>query len=280
MGAAFPPPSSPGTSGTSAPSSGTPLPPPPPSELTRPTAYAAYRPEPATTGTLSRVGGLGRWVTWLVGVAGAAGVLSAILLLPVVGTASDVIDGRADLSEFEDAYVPVQLVQTVQSVVGIAAGVITIVWMYRIASNLRAFARDTTFAPFLSVFAWILPPFLYVLPFLVLRELWTASDPTVEHGSDAWKNRKVSPLLSIWFVVYGLVPAVITAVVAFDAVDSILSNGIAGAGDPQVVAESLASTGMLTVVSGGLAAVAAITWIVFARRLTDRHMAMTGEEAA
>ena len=49
--------------------------------------------------------------------------------------------------------------------------------MYRIATNVRAFQRQTTWSPLFAIFGWMLPPFvLYVIPFLMLRELWKASD--------------------------------------------------------------------------------------------------------
>jgi len=255
----------------------TPLPPPPPTTLTHPPGYVAYATAPTPTAQVARIGGLTRWVVGLVAAAGLASVLSAVLLIPVLDTAADFVRGDISESDFEDSYVTVQLIQGVQSVIGIAAGVVTIVWMYRIASNLRAHSRNTTFAPILSVFSWILPPFLHVLPFLILRELWKASDPDTAHGTDEWKRSGVNPLLSIWFVVYGLVPAVLTAIVTLATAESLLDNGLAGAGDPLVAAETLDSTGTLTLVSGGLAGVAAVVWILFVMRLGERHMTLTGE---
>jgi len=285
MGDALPPPPPPGGAPTgSAPepiaASGTPstpFPPPPPATLTHPPGYVAYATAPTPTAQVSRIGGLTRWMTGLVAAAGLISVLSIILLFPVIGKASDFIRGDISQSEFEDSYATAQLVQGLQSVIGIAAGVVTIMWMYRIASNLRAHSRNTTFAPLLSIFSWLLPPFLHVLPFLVLRELWKASDPDATHGTDEWRRSKVDPLLWVWFVVYGVVPAVITAIVTIDTVDSLIGTGVAGASDPAVAAETLDSTGTLTLVSGGLTGFAAIIWILFASRLAARHMTLTGE---
>lgn len=218
-------------------------------------------------------------MTGLVAAAGLASVISAVLLFPVLDTASDFVSGDISRSEFEDSYVTVQLVQGVQSAIGIAAAVVTVVWMYRIASNLRAHGRQTTFAPVLSIFSWILPPFLHVLPLLVLREMWKASDPEATHGTEEWRNSRVDPILWVWFVVYGLVPAVITALITVDTVDSLLDSGLSGAGDPLVAAETIDSTGTLTLVASGLAGVAALAWILFVGRLAARHMALTGETA-
>ncbi|MFT4656208.1 MAG: hypothetical protein ACI8V4_000369 [Ilumatobacter sp.] len=213
----------------------------------------------------------------LVGLAGIAGALSAILVAPMIDTASDFIRGDIGQDEFEDAYVGVQLVQGVQSILSLAAGVFTIIWMYRIAKNVRAYGRTTTFAPVFSIFGWILPPFLYVVPLLILRELWKASDPDTPAGSPGWKASKGNPLLYVWFLLYGVIPAVITLVVTVSTVSSLFSNGMAGAGDPVIVAETLESTGTYTMISGGLGLVAAIVWIFYVKQLTARHVAMTGE---
>lgn len=291
MGDALPPPPPPGAPSPEPPppqvatptvatpdTPSTPFPPPPPAALTHPPGYVPYAAGPTPTGQVSRIGGLTKWVMGLVAVAGLASVLSAVLLAPVLGKASDLLRGDISESEFEDAFVTVQLVQGLQSVIGIAAGVVTIVWMYRISSNLRAHSRRTTFAPILTVFAWILPPIVYVLPFLVLRELWKASDPEATHGTEEWRNSRLDPLLWVWFFAYGLIPAVITAIVTIDTVESLVGTGFTGAADPLVAAESLDATGAFTLASGGLAAIAAVTWILFAKRLSTRHMALTGEE--
>jgi hypothetical protein len=81
--------------------------------------------------------------------------------------------------------------------------------MYRIATNVRAFGRQTTWHPLFSIFGWFLPPFfLYVIPLLVLREQWKASDPAADDGTESWKRSPDNPLLWGWFVFYGLLPFV------------------------------------------------------------------------
>jgi hypothetical protein len=46
---------------------------------------------------------------------------------------------------------------------------------------------------------------------LVLRESWKASDPDVPVGDESWKSSSVHPVLWVWWVVYGLAPAVFVA---------------------------------------------------------------------
>ena len=56
----------------------------------------------------------------------------------------------------------------------------------------------------MAIGGWFLPPFLYVIPTLVLREAWKAADPAVPPGDDSWKRNKDNPLLWVWFAVYGV----------------------------------------------------------------------------
>ena len=52
------------------------------------------------------------------------------------------------------------------------------IWMYRMAANHRALQRNGTWAPGWAIGGWFLPPGgLYIIPFLMFRELWKASDP-------------------------------------------------------------------------------------------------------
>ena len=47
---------------------------------------------------------------------------------------------------------------------------------------------------------WILPQMLYVIPFLMFRVMWKASDTDVPIGGD-WRSGRVSPIVPVWFVV-------------------------------------------------------------------------------
>ncbi len=211
------------------------------------------------------------------GLSGAVGVISTIMVLPVLGKASDFLDGTISEDEFNDAYLPSQLITTLGTVVALAAGVLTILWMYRLANNLRVYSRKTTFSPVFTIFGWILPPFLYVLPLLILRELWKASDPEVPLGDEGWRARPVPALLYVWFVVYGLIPSVLQALIAVSTVSSLLDGGFSASDSAQVTAEALDASGQYTVIAGVITAVGAVIWIMFVKQLTARHVELTGE---
>lgn len=228
-------------------------------------------------GQLKRIGGLAKWTMLATAVSGVVGVVSAIVLFPVLDQASGFLDGTVSEDEFNDAYLSSQLLSTLQTVTGLAAGVFTILWMYRIAKNLRVFSRQTTFHPVFTIVGWLLPPFLFVLPLLVLRELWKASDPDTPVGDEGWREQPVNPLLYIWFVVYGIIPGVLSAFVAYSTVQSLFDDGFTATDNARVTAEALESGGLFTVASGAVTFVAAVVWIAFVKQLTARHVELTGE---
>ena len=83
------------------------------------------------------------------------------------------------------------------------------IWLYRIVANHRAIGRQLTWAPGWAIGGWFLPPFvLYIIPMLMLSESWKATDPEVPPGDDRWRQNSVSPLVYVWWVLYGLVPIV------------------------------------------------------------------------
>ena len=266
----FPPPIAPGTPSTPPPS----RPPPAPPGLTAPAGYVAYNTAPTRSGHLSPVRGTAKWAMILAGVASLASLASALLTANLASKAQDYLDGRISEDEFLDANAIAPLGQLLSTAPLIAAGVFGVIWMYRIAVNARAIGRTTTFAPVFAILGWILPPILFVLPLLVLRELWKASDPDTPPGSDGWRASGENPLLYLWFVVYGVIPTILTAL----SLESVLDAALNLDTDAQSIAEVTAATGGAQVILGGVVSViSGVVWIVFVRQLTERHVQLTGE---
>jgi Domain of unknown function (DUF4328) len=250
-----------------------PAPPPPPPGLNAPAGFVAYSSNPTPATPAKRVGGLGKAVVILTAIVALSSLVTTALSIGISSDAADFVAGETSQSEFEDALAPLSAVQGLATVATIAAGVVTIVWMFRMATNLRAYGRRTTWSPLFSIFGWFLPPmFLYVIPFLVLREQWKASEPSIVDGSDSWKATPDNRVLWVWFALYGLVPTVLF----FAQVGSIVSSGVS-TGDVDSLAESLDTVSPLLYVSAVAIVGAVITWIIFVRQLTTRHRALTGE---
>jgi hypothetical protein len=241
--------------------------------LTPPPGYVAYQGQPTPSAGIRRVGGLAIPIIVSTVIVALGTLASAFLSAGVATDAADFLAGSTSQSEFEDALVPLNAVQLMVSVATLATGVLTIVWMFRIAQNVRAFGRATTWSPLFAIFGWFLPPLvLYVIPFLVLRELWKASEPTPVDGTDGWKRSADNPVLWAWFVLFGILPAVIFAI----QIGSFATAGLP-AGDIESVAESLDDFGAIGWLTAVLSVAAAVVWVRFVRQLTQRHTRFTGE---
>ena len=250
-------------------------PPPPPPGLTAPAGYVAYNTPATTHGTLSPIRGMAKWASILAILAAVLGLGSAALQASVASKAQDFLDGNISEQSFLDANALAPLGQVLSAVPLIAAGVFAVIWMFRMSNNVRALGRTTTFAPVWAIIGWILPPFVFVLPLLVLRELWKSStpEPDAVAGSDGWRSGGENPLLYVWFVVYGLIPAVITVI----NIRSLL-DGFSLGTDTRSVAETAATSGpTMIILSGVLGLVSAAIWVVLVRQFTARHTALTAE---
>ena len=241
--------------------------------MTPPPGYVAYEGHPTPTAGIRRVGGLAVPIVVSTVIVAVGTLISTFLSASIATDAADFLAGSIEQSEFEDALVPLNSVQLLVSAATLATGVLTIIWMFRIANNVRAFGRATTWSPLFAIFGWFLPPLvLYVIPFLVLRELWKASEPTVVDGTDGWRATSDNPVLWAWFVLFGILPAVLFAV----QVGSFASGGLP-AGDIESVAESLDEFGLIGWLTALLNVAAAIVWVRFVRQLTQRHKRLTNE---
>lgn len=252
------------------PSSATP--PPPPPDLAPPPGYTAYDNTPHQ-GSLRRVSGLAKAVVILTAIAGITTFVVAALSASVTSDAKNFLAGSISENEFDNAIRPLTAVQMISSIAVLAAGVLTIIWAYRIATNVRAFGRVTTWSPLFAIFGWFLPPMvLYVIPFLVLRELWKASAPTAVDGTDRWKREPDSPVLWAWFALFGIIPAILLAV----QIGSFAAAGLPS-GDKESLAETLDDFSILGWVAAIVTLAAAAAWVVFVRQLTQRHSSLTNE---
>ena len=256
-----------------------PLPPPPNSlpppsvpgsaPLAAPPGYAGYRGTPVTTFGLKRIGAVAKAAMILVGVAGASSLLTYLVGIPLVDDARAFLDGEASSDDFTRALIPYGAVGLVQAVAMLASAVLVMIWMYRIAANLKALQRAGRWGPGWAIGGWFLPPFLYVIPFLMFRELWKASDPDVPIGG-GWRTRSVSWTVTAWFVVYGPVSLVVTLMSA----GSSLNIG----GTERQLAEQLVDAQGTAAVSGIVSVVAAVLFVAMARQLTRRHQQLIGED--
>ena len=141
--------------------------------------------------------------------------------------------------------------------------------MYRIAANHRTLHRGATWGPGWAIGGWFLPPLLYIIPFLMFRELWKAADPEVPIGGE-WRDRTVSPVVTIWFLAYSILPL---ALLPFQSSDVFSSFSA----DERDLAQQIVDGGTTNVITAVTAVAGAIAFIAMARQLTQRHQQLTGE---
>lgn len=201
-----------------------------------------------------------------------ATVLTSMLQWSVSADAEDYLAGRLPEDDFRDALGPLSTVQLLAALATLATGILTMIWMYRLANNVRTLGRRTTWSPLFAVFGWFLPPLvLYIIPFLMLRELWKASgdDPEPPEG---WRRNDENPALWAWFALFGIIPAVLVFVQASNFAADGLPNG-----DLDDVADSLDGFGAGGALVALVSLIAAVSWILVVRQLTDRHTQLTRE---
>jgi len=223
---------------------------------------------------LKRVQGLTTWMMVLTAIVGAVGLLSTGLTLLARDEARDFLAGRITEDDFVEAYTPALLLGFVQVPAMVALVVLTMIWMHRLASNHRALHRDGTWSPGWAIGGWFLPPLiLYIIPYLMFRELWKASDPDVPAGDTRWKANPVSAVVTLWWLAYGIAPSVFVIAQG--------SEGISGtfSGDMESLAETIDDRLALSFASSVILALGAVLYIVMVRQLSRRHRQLTGESA-
>lgn len=207
----------------------------------------------------------------LTAIAGVGAIITAITTPSATDSARDFLAGRISEDQFLDDYTSFGLTQSLQTLGTIATAVLTIIWLYKAAANVRSFGRATTWAPIWAVFGWILPPVLVIIPFLMVREVWKASDPEAPMDPTSWRQSADNPLIWAWFAVYGVVSAIIAAASA---------GAFFGAGfsqDADQLAEALDDSATLQILGAVATVVSAVLWILVVRQVTARHVRLTNE---
>jgi hypothetical protein len=243
--------------------------------MARPPGYAGYQPT-NWAGALRRVKGLAVAAVILTAVAGIGQIVSIATADAAREAAQDYLDGVIDDDKLNERLVTSGAGSLIVGAATLALAVITIVWLHRIVSNHQNLGRRLTWSPGWAIASWFLPPcFLFVLPFLVIRESFKASDPTSPPGTETWRNSGEHPLPWIWVLTYGIAPLVLGIISSFAFFNGFTSR------DADDVAERILDTdNWVTYAQGGLGIVAAIAWALLVWTLTQRHMQLTGEATA
>jgi Domain of unknown function (DUF4328) len=241
------------------------LPPPPP--LAPPKGYVGYTPTNWGTG-LRRVGGLAKALVIVLAVF-AIGQVITTATIPSGADAAVEFLADGDEDAFDDSLVPYQIGSSLTGAAQIAIAVLSIIWLYRVAANHRGLGRQLTWAPAWAIAGWFLPPLLFIIPLLMIRESWKASTPDVPPGSADWKRQGDSPLVWVWFVLFVIAP--IALLLAGTSQFSTISP------DREDLAEYFDEQQGVIIASGVISILAAIAWALVVREITRRQTQLSGE---
>lgn len=268
------------------PSGSTPPPPPPPppqpvpsypapGPLTPPPGYVAYGAPGAAMS--SQFQPVKRFTTALVALQAVGMVVSlvaAIWQARLVDDAQRFLDGVITRREFENAFDSFSQFSFISLPVALAVIVLSAIWSYRIAGNLTSAGRaPLTWKSGFTILVWVFGCLLGILPFLLLREHWRASDPELGYGDPAWKSRPVSPLVTAWFVTN-----LVGQLASIAAAGSVMSNfDPDAADDATTLAKQFADQSGYIIPGTILALAASVLLIMVVRALSARHMRLTHE---
>lgn len=246
------------------------LPPPPPFNLTPPPGYVTYGGTGSVPYGTQPIGGVAKPLGILMMILVPVQLLSVISTVSISNSAKDYLDGTISESKFKEAYSG--NVTQIGGLLVIPVAVLTMIWMFRMAKNLRALGRTGgTFAPGWAIGGWFTPPCaIYVVPWLMLKELWRGSDPELSAGDPNWKVGPVSPLITAWWVMYGLLP-----LAGFASAAGLLS-GIQNL-DTRDLAKQFDKFAIVNIVLGIIGVATAVVYLLLVRQLSARHMKAIGE---
>ena len=85
--------------------------------------------------------------------------------------------------------------------VGLATFVLLIIWLYRAAKNNEALGRQNPrLGPGWAIGGWFIPIAWWVIPFIILDDVWRGSDPSIPRGDPNWRRSSTMGAIWAWLV--------------------------------------------------------------------------------
>ena len=234
-----------------------------------PPGYTPYNTNPVAA-YAKKIGGLAKALQILMFCYIAAALLTLVVTIGERGTLRDFLDGTISEDEAKDSIAKIGLPSSLAGLTQLAIVVLTMIWMFRLAKNHRLLGRtNSTWAPGWAIGGWFLPPFLFVIPFLMFRELWKGSDPSSPPNDPSWKSKPVGGIVLVWWLLYG-VAGIVVAGVQF--------SSFGRTGNIEDAADFYDTAIGLSAVSSAISIAAALSYVVLVKQLTARQRALVGEQ--
>jgi multisubunit Na+/H+ antiporter MnhC subunit len=218
---------------------------------------AAYAP-PARWRSLR---GLTTALTWLFS---AHIVLTVVLIIGVVNHFRVLGDNETgglvfDTKAVNDANALPAAMILLSGLVGLTTFVLLIIWLYRAAKNNEALGRQNPrLGPGWAIGGWFIPIAWWVIPFIVLDDVWRGSDPSIARGDPSWRRSSTMGAIWAWLVTAAIftIPSGIAS-----------STGDVRADEPEKVRRD----DILRVIGAVAAIAAAVLAILVTRRIAARQ---------
>ena len=169
------------------------------------------------------------------------------------GDFGDVLTRAQDADDFVNAS------SVIFGLIQLVIVVLFIIWMFRAAKNNEALGRTgARFTPGWSIGAWFIPLANFVIPVLIIQDLWRGSERETRRGDAGWRTASGSALVGFWWTAW-----VVSAVLRFTNSGSGLDSGSL---DDIETSNTIALVG---VVVGGVAAILALLVV---RALSRRQL--------
>jgi hypothetical protein len=190
--------------------------------------------------------------------------LSVLLIIGVINHLSVLNDKEVggivlDTDAVNDAQAFPVAMLLLAGLVALAIFVLLIIWLYRAAKNNEALGRQNPrLGPGWAIGGWFIPLAWWVIPFIVMDDVWRGADPSIPRGDPSW--RRSSTLAAIWAWAVTTVILTIPNLIAS-------SGGDVRADEPEKVRRD----DILRVIGAIGAIVAAVLAIVVTRRVAARQ---------
>ena len=156
----------------------------------------------AATPQWRNLSGLTNAITVFLGLAIAGAVFSIIAFANRISVADDILNGRGDFDLFQRADDADDLVKAAGAIYGLVAlvlFVLVVIWTFRAMKNNEALGRAfPRFKPGWGIAGWLIPLANFVIPVLILQDLWRGSDAQTTRGDTTWRSNRGSPLIG-WY---------------------------------------------------------------------------------
>jgi hypothetical protein len=152
---------------------------PPPTDLAPPVGPSAFAWVPAPVAAFRSLRGLAVALTWVLSAAAVADVATALILFHRLDLVARYLHGDLSLiKDLHDADDAVSGASTVAGLLQLAVLVLVIVFLYRASTNTRLWSTTPErWSPGWAIGCWFIPLANFVIPFLVVRDIWRRSVP-------------------------------------------------------------------------------------------------------